>query len=1162
MRFPVQLRPLLSPARRRWAPGLLLLGAALWPGPAGAAADAPEPITDPAQIWTLSTEAKAAAHPLRIEGRVSYYDPVWGLFWLERNGAGTYVQLSAHPPALRTGQYVILTGSIVPTKGLAADTTAVTVVQEDAPASPLAGNGRIRDMDALGGRVVTVDAYVDGQQLIDDAHVRLNLIVDDRPAIGWVTPDDPRSIPRWQGCLVRATALYSGRFDPTGTQTSIELWIGRQRDLAVTGSIATLPDFDLPRTPINALYRAPAGQRVHIRGRVQAQETGRSISVRDDTGQVVIRSLQKQRVPLGAEVEVVGRVTIDGAQWILQPALYREAPPPAASAAASPVLESADQIRQLTPAEAAAGRLVSLQGMVTWALPGYDFFFLQDLTGGVRVHFTAQQMETPKLQQSLALEGVTVDDAAGPAIAVRHYRDIGSMMAPPPRPITYDQAITGRENGQWVEMRGFLQRIVSQGDLRRVHIITPAGEFYAELLSPVNLAANPGSLINVHGVCETMLDRNGRITGVQLRVPFLHSFTVEEDAPANLFDLPLRTVRDLRALSATRELRRVRVAGTVLAARPGQSVHLEEDGAGLLVLSREAPPLEPGDVVEAVGILGRDGLRTVLREAAFQKTGTRPAPAPLAVSQPGRASMALDERLVRIPGLLVDTLRQPNRLRLTLECASTFYEATLNLPAGQAPPAGLQAGADLELTGLYHAAFDDARQLRGFELELRSAGDIAVVQPARFWTAERALTAAAILAGCALLGLGWIVALRRRVHRQTAQIRAQLEQQARLEAEVQRAARLESLGVLAGGIAHDFNNVLTVVMGNVSLAQLDGQAAASAGPFLREIERAAHRARDLTQQLLTFAKGGQPLRVPLDLAAVVREAAASVATSPDLRIDYAFAAGLWPATADKDQVVQAVRNILRNAAEAMPRGGPVRIALANDELAGGTAPPLPAGRYVRLAVTDAGVGIKPEVLPQIFDPYFSTKRTGRGMGLATVYSIVKRHLGHIAVESVPDRGTTVTLWLPAAETPAPARVTPALPTALPQPAPAARVLLMDDEESIRRVGAQLLERMGLVVSVASDGGDALRQFTAARDRAQPFDLLILDLTVPGGMGGKQTIAAIRELDPRVPAIVSSGYSDDPVMAEFRAHGFQGVVPKPYDASTLAEIVGRLLARRT
>jgi signal transduction histidine kinase/CheY-like chemotaxis protein len=468
----------------------------------------------------------------------------------------------------------------------------------------------------------------------------------------------------------------------------------------------------------------------------------------------------------------------------------------------------------------------------------------------------------------------------------------------------------------------------------------------------------------------------------------------------------------------------------------------------------------------------------------------------------------------------------------------------------------------LELTGIYRVAIDDARQLRGFQLQLRSPGDVAVIQPARFWTTGRALTAAAILGGCTLLGLGWITALRHRVSLQTAQIRAQMERQARLEAEVERAARLESLGVLAGGIAHDFNNLLTVVMGNLSLAMLDEQVAGAAGGYLREIDRAARRARDLTQQLLTFAKGGEPLRAPVGLALTVQEVADSLTNASAVRFEYTVAPGLWNASADQGQVIQALRNILLNAVEAMPRGGVIRIALDNEEIAAGATFPLAAGRYVRLVIADSGEGINPDILSRIFDPYFSTKRPGGGLGLATVYSIAKRHQGHIAAASNPGEGATFTLWLPAAESAPSAAPAPPVPAVVPGSPKPARVLLMDDEESIRKLGTALLERMRLEVTAVADGAAAVREFDAAQRAGRPFDLLILDLTIPGGMGGKETIAVIRKFDAEVPAIVSSGYSNDPVMADFRSHGFQAMAPKPYDITVLAETVKNLLARRS
>ncbi|HYP16812.1 MAG TPA: ATP-binding protein, partial [Opitutus sp.] len=462
----------------------------------------------------------------------------------------------------------------------------------------------------------------------------------------------------------------------------------------------------------------------------------------------------------------------------------------------------------------------------------------------------------------------------------------------------------------------------------------------------------------------------------------------------------------------------------------------------------------------------------------------------------------------------------------------------------------------------------DSRQTRGFGLQLRSPEDIAVFAPPRLWTLQRALAAVAVLAACSLLGVAWISALRRRVRAQTRQIREQLERQARLEAEVQRAARLESLGVLAGGIAHDFNNLLTIILGNLGLAQLDEKLAPETSQRLQEIERGAGRARGLTQQLLTFAKGGEPVRTSVALADVVKRSTDLALHGTNVLCDYAFVPDLWPASVDKDQVGQAIQNLVLNAVQAMPQGGMLRVSLENATVEAGSKPSLEPGRYVKLALSDTGEGISPDVLPRIFDPYFTTRQSGSGLGLATVYSIVKRHHGLIEVESQPARGTTFTVWLPAADSPAPEPVaTPVLARSLP-PADAAaadrkraRVLLMDDEESIRSIVAAALQRMGLEGVTVPDGAAALREFTVAQHAGRPFDLVILDLTVPGGMGGRETIELLRKLDADVPAIVSSGYSSDPVLANFAAHGFQAMVAKPYELGQLVATVQRLLAAR-
>lgn len=379
----------------------------------------------------------------------------------------------------------------------------------------------------------------------------------------------------------------------------------------------------------------------------------------------------------------------------------------------------------------------------------------------------------------------------------------------------------------------------------------------------------------------------------------------------------------------------------------------------------------------------------------------------------------------------------------------------------------------------------------------------------------------------------------------------------RLEQELVRATKLESVGILAGGIAHDFNNILTAVMGNVALAALDVDPASEAGRSLREAEKATLRARDLTQQLLTFAKGGEPVRSAVQLDAIVKEMATFTLHGARVKAEYAFAADLWPADADKGQIGRVVQNLVLNAVQAMPEGGMVKIALANERIDGLSRLALAPGDYVRIEIADTGVGIKPEHLGRIFDPYFTTKQMGSGLGLAAVYSIVNKHRGTIDVKSQLGTGTTFRIWLPASPQPA----DPAEGGGAPAQAVSmkGRVLFMDDEESIRQMASFLLRRFGFEVTCVPDGEDAVRVYRDAHEEGCGFALVIMDLTVPGGMGGKEALVRLRQIDPHVRAIVSSGYSSDPVLAKYREHGFCGVAAKPYEVADLARVLREALA---
>ncbi len=379
----------------------------------------------------------------------------------------------------------------------------------------------------------------------------------------------------------------------------------------------------------------------------------------------------------------------------------------------------------------------------------------------------------------------------------------------------------------------------------------------------------------------------------------------------------------------------------------------------------------------------------------------------------------------------------------------------------------------------------------------------------------------------------------------------------RLEEELRKASKLESLGVLAGGIAHDFNNILTSVVVNLSLAdrkmELDHAARSNTGAATRACERA----QELTRQLLTFARGGEPVKAPTALTHLLRESCAFALQGSKCRAVVAAPTDLWPVDADAGQIGQVVHNLALNAHQAMPEGGTVAVQARNIEVGLDYPLPLPPGRYVAVSVSDRGPGIPAETLLRVFDPFFSTKSTGSGLGLATSYSILKRHDGHIAAESPPGGGAVFTFHLPAAN--APVEIAPELARPVVSQG-RGRVLVMDDDEWIRRLALECLQVLGYEAEAAPGGEEAIAQWRAAAALGTPFDVVIMDLTVPGGVGGSEALARLRSLDPRVRAIVSSGYSDDPVLARYADHGFRGIIRKPFRLEDLGRAVAGVLER--
>ncbi|MBD3331872.1 PAS domain S-box protein [candidate division GN15 bacterium] len=375
--------------------------------------------------------------------------------------------------------------------------------------------------------------------------------------------------------------------------------------------------------------------------------------------------------------------------------------------------------------------------------------------------------------------------------------------------------------------------------------------------------------------------------------------------------------------------------------------------------------------------------------------------------------------------------------------------------------------------------------------------------------------------------------------------------------ELSKADKLESIGVLAGGIAHDFNNVLTGIVGNVSLLKSIVEDEHEGYSLLDEAEKAAMRARSLTQQLLTFSQGGSPVLTTTSIASVIRECTEFVLHGSTVACEFDLADDLALVEADEGQISQVIGNMVINANQAMTEGGTVHVSAENVDITENQLPALQAGRYVCLSITDTGEGIPPENLPRIFDPFFTTKDVGRGLGLATCYAIVRKHEGHIEVESTPGLGTCFKVYLPASSNDRDQRSA----SLYNLHSAAGRVLVVDDEEMIRRVATMTLKQIGYRVATAPSGEKAIEMYSEALETGERFDVVLLDLTMPGGIGGKETLERLRETDPDITAIVSSGYSNDPLIADYAQHGFAASIVKPYTFSKLGDVVARVLAAR-
>ncbi|OKY75090.1 MAG: hypothetical protein BM485_10370 [Desulfobulbaceae bacterium DB1] len=381
----------------------------------------------------------------------------------------------------------------------------------------------------------------------------------------------------------------------------------------------------------------------------------------------------------------------------------------------------------------------------------------------------------------------------------------------------------------------------------------------------------------------------------------------------------------------------------------------------------------------------------------------------------------------------------------------------------------------------------------------------------------------------------------------------------RMEEELLKIKKLESVGLLAGGIAHDFNNILAAIMGNINLALHDGGLDDATRKLLSNAEKASARAKGLTLQLLTFSKGGEPVKETASIAEIIRESAEFVLHGSNVACRYFMPDDLWLVDIDKGQMSQVIQNIIINAKHAMPTGGIIQVSCENfvsGENAGSTLPG--KKHFIKIIIRDSGIGIPVNLIDKIFDPYFSTKKEGSGLGLAISHSIISKHNGSISVQSQPGEGTAFTIYLPASTREKEMKSTCEI---LDMSGGKGRIMIMDDEEMVRDVTRAMLASLGHEVVLARHGEEAVDLFKKHGDCGEPIDIIIMDLTIPGGMGGKDAVKAIHAINPKAKVVVSSGYSNDPIMAHCRDYGFVAAIVKPFQLQDISKIINQLLKER-
>lgn len=750
-------------------------------------ADAPAgPITTATEFWQLSSTSGDREFPLRAEIGVNYYDADWSVIWAEWDGAGCYLSAGDRPLPIRAGQRVRLEGFALPGRQqILWERTKITVIDEVFHPTPVPLPDPVLAPGDVNQRLVVAEGLVTEQTDADPTHARLVIVTAERSVTAYVHLKPEEAVPQWQGAFIRARGVFLVKYDATQSRPSFELWIVQAGDVQATSWLGSDPRFSHPRTTIEKLAETSPDQLVRIEGVVHAQEPGHTLTVRDETGQVLLLTRQTSLAGRGARVEAIGYPRMLGVESRLERALYRACAAQtsgSSTALALPLarLRLTEQIRQLDASETVRGYPVAIRGVVTWSNPAQRTFFLQDASGGVRVVIPSDaNVPVPAFTADVTVTGSTQPGEFAPVVRAEQIGRGSGNTLPPAVPMTYEQAMTGARYGEWVQLMGYVRSVnAGAGDQTQVELTTPGGELITYV---PHLAPDPGlvgALVSVDAVCDAVVNERGQLTGVRLWVPSAEFFRVQERAPSDIFSTPPQTIGSLLRFGSARQLnRRVQVSGVVALHRPGALLYLEDGEDRLLVLSRQQDALQPGDRVNVVGFPGHEGVRLIMRDAVYRKVGAGAPPIAHALPDVETPNAALEGETVRIRARLLDRSATAQATEFQLQQGRTLFEAHLSSRLERLP----EVGSILELTGVYRVQFDEYRQPHTFVLDLRSPADLRIESRPPWWTTSRMLWAAGALLTAVLLSIAWAVLLSRknrllhRAERELHDINSELE---------------------------------------------------------------------------------------------------------------------------------------------------------------------------------------------------------------------------------------------------------------------------------------------------------------------------------------------------------------------------------------------------